>query len=76
MSYEEALYEREAIGMEKGEEKGIKKGEAIGKIKGAVETYFDFGKSPEETAAAIIKKFSLSDDEAKEYMRLYYPAAD
>ncbi len=68
MSFEELIYEKQMIAEERGEEEGA--------IKGSIETYFDCGKSFDDTLAKIIQKFSLSSEKANEYMKLYYPAAD
>lgn len=76
MSFEELIYEQQMIAEERGEASGEAKGREEGAIKGSIETYFDCGKSFDDTLAKIIQKFSLSSEKANEYMKLYYPAAD
>ena len=53
---------------EKGIEKGIQQGIQRGKIYGVIEAYRDQGMPEAEILKWIQKKFTMTVDEAKEYM--------
>lgn len=55
------------IGIEKGREKGIEQG-----IQALVESFCELQISQADTIAKIKEKFSLSDEEAKGYIRKYW----
>ncbi len=68
MSYQELIYNEKQQSREEGIKEGL--------IEGAVQTYFEVGKSTEEIIMSIIKKFTLSRERAEEYVNKYRPAAD
>ncbi len=46
--------------------------ESLGKIIGSIEAYKEFGKSQEETAEFIVRKYKLSQEKATEYLKEYW----
>lgn len=68
MSYQELIYNEKQESREEGIKEGL--------IEGAVQTYFEVGKTAEEIIISIIKKFTLSRERAEEYVNKYRPAAD
>ena len=59
------------VGIMKGREQGREQGRLEG-IEAIVETCQEFGASKEETLEKIVKKFSLSEEKAKEYMDRFW----
>lgn len=54
------------------EEKGVAKGEIKGEIKGTVRTSQRLGSSYEDTVKLITDEFNLSEEDAKECVKLYW----
>jgi predicted transposase/invertase (TIGR01784 family) len=60
-----------AVGEARGLVKGRVEGEATGRIIGTIETCFEDGKSIEYITELIIRKYKLTDDDAKQFVSLY-----
>lgn len=58
----------ERKGIEKGIQQGIQRGIQQGKIYGTIEVYREDKLPEDEILKRIRQKFSLTEDEAKEYM--------
>lgn len=57
---------------EEFENKGIEKGIELGRIQEAIEMSQEFERSWEDTYTRIMQKFSLSEEDAKNYMEKYW----
>lgn len=57
---------------EEGMRIGEERGELKGKIENTIEMCREFHVSKEDTFDRIIKKFSLKDEDAREYMEKYW----
>ena len=51
-----------------GKREGLEAGELQGRIKMLIETYNEFGKSPEEIMAKLVERFQMSEEAAERYM--------
>ena len=51
---------------------GVVRGREEGKLEGTIKTCKKFKLSREETIKNIIEEFSLSDEEAEKYMKMYW----
>ena len=66
--YEAGVTSGEARGEAKGEARGIAKGEARGIILGAIDLLREEGAGEEDIRVRIMKKYSLTSEQAVNYM--------
>ena len=59
-------------GMERGLKQGRKEGERIGIIIGIIETLRELGASREDAVRKIIRKFDISEEEARQTVEKYW----
>lgn len=59
-------------GLRQGHAKGLEDGLAEGQIKGRIESFQEMGVSKDKTEMSLIEKFSISPEEAKEYIDKYW----
>lgn len=68
----EALYELFADELKEREERGEVRGEERGKAEAIIEICSEFGVSRGETRERLMKKLSMSEASAEEYMQKYW----
>lgn len=54
-------------------QKKREEGRAEGRIQGLIESAVEYDRPKEETIARLVKKFSLTEEQAKEYYNMYAP---
>lgn len=70
--FRQGLRQGHAKGLEDGLAEGREEGLAEGQIKGRIESFQEMGVSKDKTEISLIEKFSISPEEAKEYIDKYW----